>query len=141
MRHQPFSDYLTQLRTSAGLSNRELAVKAEVPRTLIAGLQSGRRRVGEYQASKIGKALGLHNEDMDSFVLSAVNTCTEKVLNDAKEYPSSFINLVARQLRMAGISPQTLRNYQVNAIGSDQVVKLYLDDGRIAQLSSSLSFA
>ena len=141
MRHQPFSDYLTQLRTSAGLSNRELAVKASVPHSFIAGLQSGKRRVGELQANKIGKALGLKGNELESFVLSAVNTCTEKVLNDAKEYPSSFINLVARQLRMAGISPQTLRNYQVNAIGSDQVVKLYLDDGRIAQLSSSLSFA
>jgi transcriptional regulator with XRE-family HTH domain len=141
MRHQPFSDYLTQLRTSAGLSNRELGVKAEVPRTLIAGLQSGRRRVGEYQASKIGKALGLHNEDLDAFILLAVNTCTEKVLKEAQDYPSTFINLIAKQLRLAGILPHDVANFQVNGNDKEQVVKIYLESGRTAQISSTLQFA
>ena len=136
-----FGKTLSRLRERAELSNRQLADRADVPHSLIAGLQSVRRRVGEMQALRIGNALGLTAGELDGFVLAAVNTCTEKVLKSSLDYPSSFLNLIAKQLRVAGILPQHFSNFQINGDGSGQEVKLYLNDGRIAQLSSTLHFA
>lgn len=141
MENEEFGNLLSRLREREELSNRELAAKADVPHSLIAGLQSGRRRVGEMQALRIGNALGLNGVDLDSFVMAAVNTCSEKVLKQANEYPSTFLNLVAKQLRVAGILPKNLRTFQINGSESRQEVKLYLNDGRVAQLSSTLQFA
>ena len=93
------------------------------------------------QALRIGNALGLKSGELDRFILSALDTCSEKVLNDAKEYPSTFLNLIAKQLRVAGILPKDLSNFQINGDESGQEVKLYLADGRVAQLSSTLQFA
>lgn len=136
-----FGNYLSRLRKQSGMTNKQLANRARVPSSLIAGLQSGKRRVGEIQANKIGVALELQGNQLDSFVLSAVNTCTEKILTEAKDYPSSFLNLIARQLRLAGILPSQLTNYQIKGDATKHEVRLLLDDGRIAQLSSTLSFA
>lgn len=133
-----FGKYLSDLRVEARLTNQELASLAKVPRSLIGGLQAGSRSVGEYQARKIGLALKLTGTALDSFILSAINNCTEKVLVEAKDYPSSFINMIARQLRLAGILPQSLRTFQINGDSSEHVLKMYLQDGRTAQLSSSL---
>lgn len=138
MNQAAFGKLLSSLREKARLTNRELAVMAKVPHSLIAGLQSGSRSVGEYQARKIGLALELKDAALESFMLAAINTCTDKVLEESKEYPASFLNMVAKQLREAGILPQNLRNFQLNRDKSENVLKLYLQDGRIAQLSSTL---
>ena len=141
MARESFGAQLSAQRQRAGFTNRQLADRADVPCSLIAGLQSGRRRVGEMQALRIGNALGLKSGELDRFILSALDTCSEKVLNDAKEYPSTFLNLIAKQLRVAGILPKDLSNFQINGDESGQEVKLYLADGRVAQLSSTLQFA
>ena len=141
MSNAEFGKYLSSLRQKANLTNRELAINAKVPHSLIAGLQAGNRRVGEYQARKIGLALNLDGAELDSFILSAVNTCTKKVLQEAKDYPSSFLNMIAKQLRLAGILPQDLSNFQINGDSSIHVLKIYLQDGSSAQLSSILTIA
>lgn len=139
MNKTEFGKQLSNLRQEAGLSVMHLAEYARVPRSLIAGLQAGSRRVGEYQARKIGLALNLEGRALDSFVLDAINTCTEKVLQESKDYPASFLNMVATQLRLAGILPKDLSKFQITSDSSKHVLKLYLQDGRSAQLSSILT--
>ncbi len=138
MNQADFGQLLSDLREQARLTNRELAIMAKVPHSLIAGLQSGSRRVGEFQARKIGKALELKDGALDSFVLNAINTCTDKVLEEAKGYPASFLNMIARQLRLAGVLPQNLRTFQINGDSSNHLLKMYLQDGSSAQLSTTL---
>src|SRR5687767_14137920 len=98
MNTTPFSTLLTTLRTEAHLSNRELARLAKVPASLVGALQSGKRRVGELQARKIAGALKLMGPQLDDFVFAAVNTCTEKVLEQSKPFPAEVINFGTRLL-------------------------------------------
>ena len=141
MERESFGAQLSALRQKAEFTNQQLADRAGIPRSLIAGLQSGRRRIGERQALRLGGALGLEGEALDTFIMDAVNTCSVKVLKQANEYPSFILNLFAKQLKSAGIKPNNLSNFQINGNASTQEVKFYLADGRIAQLSSTLQFA
>ena len=141
MNNLPFGKQLSTLRKQAKLTNRKLAAKAKVPASLIGGLQSGNRCIGELQARRIGTALGLKDKELDSFILAAVNTCTEKVLTEAKDYPAAFLNMVARQLRLAGILPSDLNNFQINGDSGKLEAKLYLQNGRTASLYSTLTLA
>lgn len=141
MVNELFGDKLSKLRKGRKWTNRQLAAQASVPSSLIAGLQSGNRSVGEYQARKIGLALGLDGPELDSFVMEAVDTCTEKVLSDAKGYPSLFLNFIAKQLRSAGIHPHDLTNFQMIQSGEGQALRLYLDGGRTAEIHSTLRYA
>lgn len=141
MATEHFRDKLSRLRKGRGVTNRELAVGASVPSSLIAGLQGGSRSVGEFQARKIGKALALDGPELEAFVMEAVNTCTEKVLNEAKDYPSLFLNFIAKQLRAAGIMPKDLSGFQMIQSAEGQSLRMHLDDGRIAELHSTLRYA
>lgn len=141
MHSRDFRKYLKQLRTSAGLSNRDLAARAGVPLSFIAGLQSGSRRVGEIQARKIGLALGLNGENLEEFVLLGVDTCTEKVLNDARGYPASLLNLIATQLRGAGIFPELLSRYEIQDAENRQNISLHLSNGKTAHLMTELAIS
>ena len=137
----PFSSQLTTLRTSAKLTNRELARLADVPESTIAGLQSGNRRVGEIQARKLGLALQLKNETLEQFVLHAIDTCTEKVLCESKHYPAELLNLIARQLRKAGIVAESICNYDISGDERKQNVTLTLGSGKSATLTTHLQYA
>ena len=136
--NSPFSQTLQTLRADAKLTNYELACLADVPESLISGLQNNRRRVGEYQARKIGKALKLTGEALEDFVYSAVNTCTEKILTDAKPYPSRLLNLVALQLHRAGIRAESIFDCNVAGDEHEQDVTLTLGSGRTATLKTQL---
>jgi hypothetical protein len=141
MHSRDFRQYLTQLRTSAGLSNRDLAARAGVPHSFIAGLQAGSRRVGEIQARKIGLALGLNGDNLEEFVLLGVDTCTEKVLTEAKGYPASLLNLLATQLRVAGIFPELLSRCDIKDAGKGQHISLHLHNGKTAHLMTELAMS
>jgi transcriptional regulator with XRE-family HTH domain len=129
-----FPALLTQLRKRANLTNRQLAECADVPNSLIAGLQSGKRSVGECQARKIGAALGFQGSALESFVLDAVNTCTERLLEDAVHYPSQVLNWVPRQLKSCGIQPEELTGCSLQDGGEEAGMRLFLQDGSIAHL-------
>ncbi len=141
MANEEFGDKLTRLRKGRNWTNRQLAANASVPSSLIAGLQAGSRRVGEFQAHKIGLALGLDGPELDLFVMEAVNTCTEKVLSEAKGYPSLFLNFIAKQLRSAGITPTDLCQFQVIQSAEGQALRMHLDGGRTAEIHSTLRYA
>lgn len=135
----PFSQHLSTLRNEAKLTNRELARRADVPTSLIAGLQSGKRRIGELQARRIGIALGLCCSELEQFVLCAIDTCTEKVLEEARSYPAELLNLIARQLRKAGILADSIFNYIVEGDAYNQKISLSLSNGAKAMLTTHLT--
>jgi transcriptional regulator with XRE-family HTH domain len=133
-----FSQTLQTLRANARLTNNELARLADVPESLISGLQNDNRRVGEYQAMKIGKALKLAGETLEQFIYDGINTCTEKILNTAKPYHSQLLNLVAVQLHRAGIPAESIRDFKVAGDESAQDVTLTLRSGKTATLITQL---
>lgn len=133
-----FSSMLFRLRTNARLTNAQLADLADVPESLISGLQNDNRRVGEYQARKIGSALNLHGERFEEFVLRAIDTSTEKVLKEARDYPSELLNLIAKQLRRAGIAAQAITEFAIEGNGAGQDVTLTLTNGSQATLRTQL---
>lgn len=140
MQDRYFSVTLQALRRNASFTNRELAEAAGVPVSLIAGLQSGKRRVGEKNARQIAMALRLSGEELDRFVFEAINTSTRKLLKESQDYPSELLNLFTRQLRRAGILPE-----QVNQCGFSErepkALTLQLANGRFARLETQLTFA
>ena len=135
---EPFSCYLYCLRTKAKLTNAQLAQRADVPESLISGLQNDNRRVGEFQAGKIGRALGLAGDALDHFIYEAIDNCTEKVLNDAKSYPSRLLNLLAMQLRQAGIAAEAIWDYTIQGDEQEKDITLTLSGGRQATLKTQL---
>lgn len=137
----PFPQLLTQLRLKAGFTNVALAEEAKVSPSLVPGLQSGRRCVGEYQARKLGVALGLSGKDLDAFIFSGIDRCSEKVLMEAQPYPTQLLNLLARQLRRAGVGPEKISRCLVDEDAGQCVVGLTLADGTKAQLQTRLELA
>lgn len=136
--HEQFSSHLLKLRTKARLTNEQLAALANVPESLISGLQNNNRRVGELPAIRIGKALNLTGEDLEHFIYLAINTSSRKVLNEAKGYPAQLLNLLAVQLRQAGILAESIRDYAVLGDEHQQDVTLTLNSGKKAILKTQL---
>ena len=123
---------INHLRQKACLTTQQLATKANVPQSLISGLQSGNRRVGEDNARKIGTALNLTGRELEDFIYKAINSSTERILKEYNLYPSEILNLVADELQSTGISPMNItrciRKPQLVDYNPDAV--LYLEDGR-----------
>jgi transcriptional regulator with XRE-family HTH domain len=132
-----FPQTLQHLRHQADLTNRELAEAARVPVSLIAGLQSGRRRVGEQNARQIGTALGLKEAGLQQFVLLGMSTCTRKVLQEAQQYPAPLLNIVAQKLRSAGVLPDHVQACETSPEDSTDL-RLILTDGRVMRLEARL---
>jgi len=141
---ETFSQRLNALRTRFNLTNAKLADIAKVPESLISGLQSGTRNIGENNARKIGAALGLTEGDLEEFVYLAINNSVERVLHEFKGYPAEVLNLVAMELREAGIGPQAvtkcIRNPSLGS-GSNPDAALYLKDGRSVIIDIQLKAA
>ena len=136
--NEPFSTYLYSLRKNAKLTNAQLGQLADVPESLISGLQNDNRRVGEYQARKIGRALNLHGERLEEFVLRAIDTSTEKVLKETRDYPAELLNLLAQQLKRAGIAAKAIRRFNIQGDESEQHITLTLNTGQEATLRTQL---
>ena len=136
----PFSHTIGFLRKQAQLTNKQLATLANVPESLIAGLQSGKRRIGELQARKLGTALKLTDQEMELFVLQAIDTCSEKLLRRAQGFPAELSNLLICQLLHSGITADSLLSYSVAGSGHQKDVTLWLTTGGKALLRTKLDF-
>lgn len=139
MKASAFPKHLSELRAAAQLTVRALAERAGVPHSLIAGLQTGNRRVGENNARRIGLALGLQGRDLEQFIYCAIDTCTEKVLEDAKPYPSEILNLLPMQLKTAGIEAQALEQFTIAASGAARTITLAFDGDKHATIETRVS--
>ena len=137
----PFPQLLSRLRQDARFTNVQLAEEANVSPSLVPGLQSGKRCVGEYQARKLGVALGLSGKDLDDFIFAGIDRCTEKVLVEAQPYPAKLLNLLARQLRRAGIGPEKISDCLVAEDAVQCKVGIVLADGTQAHLETKLEVA
>ena len=118
------------LRARLDISVKDLAKRACVPDTLISGLQSNTRVIGENNARKIGLALNLKGEVLEDFVFQALNSgATHKILKASQDYPAEIHNLIAAKLRAMGITPDIIANC---TRGSAADASLVLKDGRMA---------
>ena len=134
---ETLSQELNSLRQQRRLTVQDLAKKADVPQSLISGLQTGSRVIGEQAARKIGQALQLTGDELESFVYLAINQCSDKVLRKARDYPAELLNLIAERLCSLEILPERilrcLRKPQTSDPSADAA--LYLTDGRSALIN------
>ena len=136
-----FANKLHQLKISHHLTSAELAIKANVPPSLISGLQSGHRVIGEYAARKIGQALFLTGDELEDFVYLAINGCSEKVLQQSKSYPAEILNLIATELLKIGIVPDKIRKCVRKPQNDKAKAALFLDDGTEAFINLEVAYA
>ena len=136
-----FANTLNHLRNARHLTATELAARAEVPQSLISGLETGNRVIGEYAARKIGKALQLQGTALDDFIYQAINDCSEKVLTTFKDYPAVLINLVAAKLQEQGILPDRINQCVRRTAGNDADAALSLDNGQEAFIKLEVDYA
>ena len=133
-----FSTTLKELRIKNGFTNERLAQVAHVPESLISGLQNGKRRVGELQARKLGKALNLRGAQLERFVYAAIDTCTEKVLKELRRYPARILNHLAVQLSRSGIAADSIQGVAAATDEGDKEITLSLKNGKQATVQTLL---
>jgi transcriptional regulator with XRE-family HTH domain len=137
--HTTFAQTLNRLRKERGLTNEQLAKAARVPSTLISGLQNNNRTIGENNAARIGKALGLFGDTLRDFVFLALNEARGKVLEEYRTYPAEVINLVAIGLQAAGISANEISHCDLHPVSknrnNDADALLYLNNGKTASIN------
>jgi transcriptional regulator with XRE-family HTH domain len=136
----PFAHTLTALRKAANLTDEALAQLADVPRSLITGLQNGARIIGEQQARKIAAALKLEGNALRDFVFDAMNTCTMRVLAENQNYPAEVVNFAANHLQDKGIDPEYIAACEwLEKYGDQaQALILKLEDGSKAEFKADL---
>lgn len=127
-----FANRIITLRKERNLAVKELALKAQVPATLISGLQSGQRTIGENNARKIGIALQLAENELEDFVYLALNEAVGRVLECHRAYPAEVLNLVAGELRAAGIAPADINGCELLPKSEENTSKaeIYLENGK-----------
>ena len=118
----------------------DLAKAAEVPQSLISGLNTNNRVIGEYAARKIGRALDLDGEELESFIYLAINNCTERVLDKYKGCPAEILNLVADLLEKAGITPDCIKSCVRKPESREADAALYLDNGMAALINVEVKY-
>ena len=137
---ETFGEKLNTLRRNRNLTVQQLAVRAGVPASLISGLQTNSRQIGENNARKIANALRLVGEDFEQFVYAAINTSVERVLDSSKGYPAEMLNLLASELRLSGIAPEQVMKCVLHPHQSDAPdALLYLNDGSRAMIRVEIS--
>jgi len=137
---ETFGEQLARLRRNKSLTVQQLADRADVPATLISGLQTSSRKVGENNARKIACALQLTGEDFDQFVYDAINTSPERILETSKGYPAEMLNLLANELRENGIAPEQVMRCMLHPRQEDAPdALLFLDNGRRASIRVQIS--
>jgi transcriptional regulator with XRE-family HTH domain len=134
-----FGDKLNTLRQLNNLTVQQLADASGVSQPLISNLIHNNRVIGEYTARRIGTALKLQGEALEDFIYSAINGCTEKVLNSSKDYPAEILNLIAGQLSAMGIVPSKIARCIRNP-KPDANAALYLNDGKSAYINVEVAF-
>jgi len=138
MTTESFGERLNALRKQQQLTVHQLAKLAGVNQSLISGLNSDKRVIGEYNARKIGKALRLDGDDLEGFVYLAINNCSEKVLNAFTKYPAEVLNLIADILSSIGIAPDSITACVRNPADADAA--LYLEDGKAALINVEVAY-
>jgi transcriptional regulator with XRE-family HTH domain len=104
---------ITEKRKALGITSKKLAELASVPQSLISGLQRGTRKIGEIQATRIGRALGLEGIYLMDFIYLAMNESSQRLLESSKAYPVEILNSLANILGNGGVPPEQIENVVV----------------------------
>jgi len=115
-------------RKALRLKGKELSKLACVPKTLVSGLQNDSRKIGEVQATRIGKALGLSGNDLLEFVYVALNESKGRLLNSSKIYCAEILNYLPNLIAIHGISAEEI----VDAVILEEGIVLTLENGSTA---------
>lgn len=133
MRMNQFKDLLKSKRKELGLTSKELSELASVPESLLSGVQTGNRRIGEKQASRIASGLGLLEDEHSDFVFMAMNESRDRLLDLSEDYPVETLNFLPMLLRKMGISPEMISESRIFetflevSMWSGQVFRVYFD--------------
>jgi transcriptional regulator with XRE-family HTH domain len=130
-----FKDLLISKRKALGLTSKELSKQSSVSESLLSGLQSGNRRIGEKQASRIASALGLINQDERDFIFMAMNESTQRLLESSKAYPVEILNSLPGLLRNKGVLPENINDARI----FDAFLEISLDSGDVVRVYGNLS--
>jgi transcriptional regulator with XRE-family HTH domain len=134
-----FTAQFAKHRRQAGYSYRGLEEVTGIKYSALAAMQNGHRPVGEQSARRIASAFGLSGEGLESFVLSALNTSRERVLEAVKGYPAEAINLLGLVLMCSEIQPAQIIECDLTQSGPSGCLRLSLKGGRKAHLHVTLS--
>jgi transcriptional regulator with XRE-family HTH domain len=121
-------------RKALYLSGKELSKRACVPETLVSGLQNDSRKIGEVQATRIGKALGLSGNELQEFVYVALNESKGRLLNSSKIYCAEILNYLPNLIATHGIGAEEI----VDAVILEEGIALTLENGSTATVSASV---
>jgi transcriptional regulator with XRE-family HTH domain len=130
-----FKDLLISKRKALELTSKELSKQSSVSESLLSGLQSGNRRIGEKQASRIASALGLINQDERDFIFMAMNESTQRLLESSKSYPVEILNSLPGLLRNKGVLPENINSARI----FDSFLEISLDSGDVVRVYVNLS--
>jgi cyanate lyase len=119
-------------RKALRLKGKELSKRACVPETLVSGLQNDSRKIGEIQATRIGKALGLSGNDLLEFVYVALNESKGRLLNSSKIYCAEILNYLPNLISIQGIKAEEI----VDSVIIEEGIKLSLKSGSTAIVSA-----
>ena len=119
-------------RKALRLKSKELSRLASVPATLLSGLQNDSRKIGEVQATRIGKALGLSGNDLLMFIYMALNESKGRLLNASKSYCAEILNYLPALMAENGI----LADEIVDAVILQEGIELALRNGSTATVSA-----
>jgi len=130
-----FKDLLISKRKALGLTSKELSKQSSVSESLLSGLQSGNRRIGEKQASRIASALGLIKQDERDFIFMAMNESTQRLLESSKAYPVEILNSLPGLLRNKGVLPENINRARI----LDSFLEISLESGDVVRVYVNLS--
>ena len=119
-------------RKALYLSGKELSKRACVPETLVSGLQNDSRKIGEVQATRIGKALDLSGNELQEFVYMALNESKGRLLNSSKIYCAEILNYLPNLISIHGIRAEEIADAAILKEG----IKLSLKSGSTATVSA-----
>ncbi len=137
-----FAEQFGCYRKKSGLSYRALESVTGIKYSALAAMQSGNRPVGEQSARRIALAFGLSGEPLEAFVLSALGTSKEKILEAVKDYPPAVLNLLGLVLLAHGIKPKHILGCELDSLtpmGLQNGLRVSLRGGRSASLQIALS--
>jgi hypothetical protein len=121
-------------RKALRLKSKELSKRACVPATLLSGLQNDSRKIGELQATRIGKALGLSGNDLLEFVYVALNESKGRLLNSSKIYCAEILNYLPNLIAIHRIRAEEI----VDSVILEDGIALTLENGSTATVSASV---
>jgi len=130
-----FKELLISKRKELGLTSKELSKLASVSESVLSGLQSGNRRIGEKQASRIASALNLKGQEEIEFIFMAMNESTQRLLESSTSYPVELLNSLPYLLRNHGVSPEIISSARI----FDSFLEINLYSGDVLRLHVHLS--